>query len=154
MKTATQMGEHYFLTFTDICSHYVLVYLQKTKDEMLSKLQIYIPRVETVTGQHVNYFRSDSRGEYDSDIFRTYLRERGIHHEITNVYTPQENGVSKWMNRTIMEMAHDSGLLCTFWGYSVLHSACILNILPSHTLNTQTTPEEILTGNKLSITHF
>jgi hypothetical protein len=158
MQTATQTGEHYFSTFTDVYSHHVSVYLQKTKDETLSKLQIYIPRVETVTSQCVNYFRSDGRGEYDSDIFRTYLRERGIHHEITNMYTPQENGVSEQMNRTIMEMArcllHDSGLPCTFWGYAVLHSAHILNILPSHALNTQTTPEEILTGNIPSIAYL
>jgi hypothetical protein len=155
---ATQTGEHYFSTFTDVYSHHVSVYLQKTKDEMLSKLQIYIPRVETVTSQCVNYFCSDGRGEYDSDVFRTYLRERGIHHEITNAYTPQENGVSEWMNRTIMEMVrcllHDSGLPCTFWGYAVLHNAHILNILPSRRLNTQTTPEEISTGNKLSIAHL
>jgi hypothetical protein len=158
MQTATQMGEHYFSTFTDVYSHHVSVYLQKTKDETLSKLQIHIPRVETVTGQHINYFRSDGGGEYDSDVFRTYLRERGIHHEITNAYTPQENGVSEQMNRTIMEMArcllHDSGLPRTFWGYTVLHSAHILNILPSCALNTQTTPEEILIGNKPSIAHL
>jgi hypothetical protein len=155
---ATQIGGHYFSMFTDIYPHYVSVYLQKTKYETLSQLQIYIHRVETVTGQHINYFCSDSGGEYNSDIFRTYLRERGIHHEITNVYTPQENGVSEQMNRTIIDMAHcllhNSGLPCTFWGYSVLHSAHILNILPSHALNTQTTPEEILTGNKPSITHL
>jgi hypothetical protein len=61
-------SEHYFSTFTDVYSHHVLVYLQKTKDETLSKLQIYIPRVETVTGQRVNYFRSDGGGEYDQDL--------------------------------------------------------------------------------------
>jgi hypothetical protein len=152
------MGEYYFSTFTDVYSHHVSVYLQKKKDETLSKLQIYIPRVETVTSQRINYFRSDSGGEYDSDVFRTYLRERGIHHEITNTYTSQENGMSEQMNRTIMEMArcllHDSGLPRTFWGYAVLHSARILNILPSRALNTQTTPEEILTGNKPSIAHL
>jgi hypothetical protein len=63
------------------------------KQKTLSKLQIYIPRVETVTGQHINYFHSDSRGEYNSDIYRTYLRERGIHHKITNtliIQTPHK----------------------------------------------------------------
>jgi hypothetical protein len=62
------------------------------------------------------------------------------------------------MNRTIMEMAHcllhNSGLPRTFWGYAVLHSAHILNILPSRTLNTKTTPEEILTGDKPSIAYL
>jgi hypothetical protein len=38
MRTTTLMGERYFSTFTDAKSHHVTVYLQKGKDETLSKL--------------------------------------------------------------------------------------------------------------------
>ena len=72
-----------------------------------------------------------------------------------NVYTPQENGVSERMNRTLVEMArcllHDAGLPDSFWGYAVLHSARILNVLPSRALKRHITPEEAFTGNKPSL---
>jgi hypothetical protein len=99
------MGERYFSTFTDAKSHHVTVYLQKGKDETLSKLQVYVPRAETVTGEHLNFFRSDGGGEYESTELNLYLSNKGIHHEKTNAYTPQENGVSECMNCTLMEMA-------------------------------------------------
>jgi hypothetical protein len=124
---------HYVSTFIDVYSHHVSVYLQKTKDETLSKLQIYIPRVETVTSQHVNYFHSDSGGEYDSDIFRTYLRERGIYHDITNTYTLQENGVSEWMNRTIIEMACCKGTSVHFLTSPILPYSPLVHMYFPHT---------------------
>jgi hypothetical protein len=75
-----------------------------------------------------------------------------------NTYTLQENGVSEHMNRTLMEMArcllHDAGLPDTFWGYMILHAATILNLLLSHALDGNITPEEAFTGNKLSIAHL
>jgi hypothetical protein len=158
MRTTTLTGEHYFSTFTDAKSHHVTVYLQKGKDETLSKLQVYVLRAKMVTGEHLNFFRSDGRGEYESTELNLYLSNKGIHHEKTNAYTPQENSVSECMNRTLMEMArcllHDAGLPDTFWGYVILHAATILNLLPSRALDANVTPEEAFTGNKLSIAHL
>jgi hypothetical protein len=102
MHTTTLTGERYFSTFTDAKSHHVTVYLQKGKDETLSKLQVYVPHAETVTGEHLNSSRSDGRGEYKSTKLNLYLSNKGIHHEKMNAYTPQENGVSECMNCTLM----------------------------------------------------
>ncbi len=43
----------------------------------------------------------DSGGEYTSMAFSSYLAENGIKHELTNPYTPQENGMSECMNQTL-----------------------------------------------------
>ena len=51
MCTTALTGEHYFSTFTDAKSHHVTMYLQKGKDETLSKLQAYVPHAETITGE-------------------------------------------------------------------------------------------------------
>jgi hypothetical protein len=153
MHTTTLTGEHYFSTFTDAKSHHVTVYLQKGKDETLSKLQVYVPHAETVTREHLNFFRSDGRGEYEYTELDLYLSNKGSHHEKTNAYTPQENSVSERMNHTLMEMArcllHDAGL-----PDAILHAATILNLLPSRSLDANVTPEEAFTGNKLSIAHL
>jgi len=47
------------------------------------------------TGECTNIFRSDGGGEYGSKEFLQYLESKGIHHEKTNAYTPQENGVAE-----------------------------------------------------------
>jgi hypothetical protein len=81
-----------------------------------------------------------------------------VHYEKMNMYTPQENGVSEHMNYTLMEMAqcllHNARLLDILWGYMVLHTATILNLLPSCTLYGNVTPEEAFTSNKPSIAHL
>ena len=92
------------------------------------------------------------------DAFKAYLQEKGIQHEKTNAYTPEENGVSECMNRTIVEMArcllNDAGLPGTFWGHAVQHSVRILNVLPSRVLDGDITPHEAFTGNKPSISNL
>jgi hypothetical protein len=105
-----------------------------------------------------NFFRSDSGGEYESAKLNLYLSNKGVHHEKINAYTLQENGVSEYMNCTLMEMVqyllYDAGLPDIFWGYAILHATTILNLLPSCALDSNVTPEEAFTDNKLSIAHL
>ena len=49
----------------------------------------------------------------------TYLKSKGIHHELTVPYSPEQNGVAERMNRTLMEMARSmmahAGLRDRYW---------------------------------------
>eukprot|EP00253_Pinus_taeda_P026322 PITA_26322 len=56
-------------------------------------------------GKRLKCLRSDNGGEYCSKDFDRYFSENGIHREKTVPGTPQENGMSERMNRTIMERA-------------------------------------------------
>jgi transposase InsO family protein len=60
--------------------------------------------VELETGNILKMLRSDNGGEYTSRKFEGYLVEKEIKHQLTMPYTPQQNGVSKRRNRTLMEM--------------------------------------------------
>ena len=77
----------------------------KRKSEVLQKFQIFIEKVETETGTRVVGLRTDGGGEYESKEFKTYLESKGIQYETMNVYTLQENGISEWMNHTLVESA-------------------------------------------------
>jgi hypothetical protein len=135
-----------------------MIYLQKTKDETFDALKAYVAQAEVVTGEQVNFLRTDGGGEYNSTELNAYLVERGIHHEKTNADTPPENGVAEQINRTIEEMAccllHNAGLPDSFWGYAVLHCGHILNLLPSRRIHEKTTPHELFTGKKPSLAHL
>ncbi|KAH9325285.1 hypothetical protein KI387_005463, partial [Taxus chinensis] len=55
------------------------------------------------TGLKLKCLRSDNGGEYYSNEFNDYCSKNGIRRQKTVPGTPQQNGVSKRMNRTIME---------------------------------------------------
>ena len=75
--------------------------------------------VENESRKWLKCLRSDNGGEYCRKYFDRYCSENGIYRENTILRTPQENGVSKRMNRTIMECARcmrlHAGLPLQFW---------------------------------------
>ena len=87
-----------------------------------------------------------------------YFKSKGIHHEMTNAYMPQENGVSEWMNHTLVEMAcvmlSDAGLPKAYWGDAMLYATHILNCIPTHAIAECLTQHKAFTGNRPSVTHL
>ena len=59
--------------------------------------------VENETRNKLKCLRSDNGGEYCNKDFDNYCSYNGIRRQKTVPGTPQENGVSERMNRTIME---------------------------------------------------
>ena len=98
-------GECYFMTFLDGHSHYLKVVLLKSKNKAEEQLKSLIECAKVETGCRVNFFRSDGSEEYSSDSLKKYFKLHGIHHELTNPDTPQENSSAEWINRTILDMA-------------------------------------------------
>ena len=148
----------YFLTFIDGNTHYIKVKLLKSEDKTCASLKALIEHAEVETGERVNYFCSDGGGEYGSKELVTYFESKGIHHKKMNTYTPQENGIAKQMNQTIVEMVwtllQDAGLLNTYWSFAVNHATYVINRTPTCTLKQLITPFKAYTGNKLSIAHL
>jgi len=102
MQKTTQDGHHYFMTFIDSHSWYIKVKLLKTKDKAEEKLMALIEYAEVKTGEQVNYFQSNGGSKYSTGWFTKYLKSKGIYHEFTNPDTPQENGVAKHANCTLV----------------------------------------------------
>ena len=137
-------GKLYILTFIDGNTHYVKVKLLKSKAKTCEALKALIEHAEVETREHLNYFHSDSGGEYESKELASYFESKGIHHEKTNAYTPQENSVTKRMNHTIVEMAwtflQDTSLPNTYWSFAVNYTTYIINQTPTRTLKEPITP--------------
>ena len=155
METMAQKGYHYFVTFIDSYSHHLIIKLIKLKNGVPKLTKEYLKRAEAETGKHVNYFCSNGLM-----ALQDYFKLKGIHHEMTNAYTPQENGVSERMNCTLVKMAHatvlsDAGLPnAYYWGDAILYATHILNHDPTHTINKDLMWHKAFTGNKLSIVHL
>ena len=158
MEMTAWKGYCYFVTFIDGYSHRLIVKLIKLKNEVPKLTKEYLERAEAETGECANYFCSDGGREYRSTALQDYFKSQGIHHEMTNAYMPQENGVSKQMNHTLVKMAcamlSDTGLPNAYWGDAILYTMHILNHIPTHTINVDLTLHEVFTGNKLSVVHL
>lgn len=92
----------YFATFIDDYSRCVAVYFLKHKSEVLEKFKEFESFVTNESGERIVKLRTDNVGEYMSSEYQAYLTSRGIQHELTIAYTPQQNGIAERMNRTLV----------------------------------------------------
>ena len=158
MQVESKGGGRYVLTFTDDYSRYTTAYFIKSKSEVLSKFMEYVNSVEKHTGSHITklnilseedfkVLRSDNGGEYTSNRFAKFCAEKGITHEFTVPYCPQQNGVAEWMNRTIMEgarlMLYHAKLPLEFWAEACSTAVYLHNRSPTTALKDQTPFERL-----------
>jgi len=76
----------------------------RSKDEAPKVLIDWLTHVEVETGERPNILRTDGGGKYIGNVFQEWLKTKGMHYEVTNTGTSQENGVAECLNRTILEM--------------------------------------------------
>lgn len=155
ISPCTLEGEKYFQVILDDFSHFVIVKLLKHKYEAEENLKDYITEVERQHGIKVKRFRLDNGGEFSSRDFKHFCKQKGIHLEYTIAYSPQMNGKSERMNRTLLNMVRtkiiDSSIPKTLWGEALKCSAYELNRTPTSALPQGKTPSEIWHGrNDLS----
>ena len=76
-----------------------------------------------MTKEKIATLRTDNKGEFTSNHFLTYYQEKRIKRQLTNFYTPQQNGVSERMNQTLLGMARSmlffKGLNSCYWSEAV-----------------------------------
>ena len=103
MPTTSLNRYLYYITFVDDYSRKTWIYFLKGKDEVFNKFKEYKALVENLSEKKINILRSDNVGEFTRSDFKNLCREVGIKREFTTPYTPQQNGVAKRKNRSIME---------------------------------------------------
>ena len=109
--------------------------------------------VEIEIGKKLKCLRSNNGGEYCSKEFDRYCSDHGIRREKAFPRTPQENGVSERMNRTIMERARcmrlHVGFPLKFLADAIDTAVYLIDRGPSSSLDGGI-PEEAWTGKKVN----
>jgi hypothetical protein len=86
-----------------------------------------------------------------------FCKDVGIKRELTTPYNPQQNGVAKRKNKTIMEevktMVHDQDLPMCLWEEASMTVIYVQNRF-SHSALGFKTSEEMFTGKKLEVIHL
>ncbi|MCO5573934.1 hypothetical protein L7F22_027712 [Adiantum nelumboides] len=157
MRTPSVGNSLYFVTFIDDFFRFCWVYPLKAKSDVFAVFQHYVSMVENETGCKVQTLRTDRGGEYMSGAFKDFLGKKGIKHQCTMPYTPQQNGVAERKNRSLMEMARcmlkAKSLPHKLWMEAVACAAHVLNRCPTRALKT-ITPYESWYDKKPSVSYL
>ncbi|GJZ17380.1 retrovirus-related pol polyprotein from transposon TNT 1-94 [Tanacetum coccineum] len=97
--------KRYFITFIDDYSRKTWVYFLKEKSEAFEVFKKFKVMVERTTSKFIRALRSNMGAEYVSTNFMNFFEEQGIRRFLTASYSPQQNGVAKRKNHTILDMA-------------------------------------------------
>nr|GEX15618.1 hypothetical protein [Tanacetum cinerariifolium] len=83
-------------------------------------LRNFITEIENIKDLNVKIIKSDNGGEFRNKKMDELCSVKGIKRDFSNATTPQQNGVAKRRNRTLIEAARtmlaDAKLPVTFWG--------------------------------------
>ncbi|CAI7907369.1 unnamed protein product [Closterium sp. NIES-53] len=131
-KVPSLSGSRYFLTIVDDHTRAVSVYPPKTKgEEAAAVLKEWMPRAQRESGHKVKVIRTDNGGEFIGADFEAVLKKKGIQHQLTVPYNPQQNGVAERFNRTLQEGARTllgrAGLPDPFWVTALRRVALVKN---------------------------
>ena len=156
MNIQAKGGYEYFVTFIDDYSRYGYIYFLRRKSECYDKFKEYKASMEKRhLGKYIKSLRSYHGGEYWFGDFKEYLSENGITSQLYAPCTPQQNGVAKRRNHTLLEsvrlMMSYSDLPKSFWGYALETTTYLLNLESSKSF--PKTPIELWTHNKPSLRH-
>jgi len=133
-KTPSIGGRHYFVTFVDDFSRRVWVFTMKNKNDVLGIFLKWKAQVQNQTGRKIKVLLTDNGGEYKSDSFLKVCQDCGIVRYFAVRKTPQQNGVSERMNKTLVEkvrcMLSNAELGREFWAEAVTYTQHLVNRLP------------------------
>ncbi|XP_075104166.1 uncharacterized protein LOC142178474 [Nicotiana tabacum] len=147
----------YFITKVDDYSRSTWTHLLSSKCNVIDILKNFMSLVENQFGIKIKSIRSDNGLEFTSGEATKLFQSKGIIHQRTCPYTPQQNGVVERKHKYLLETARallfQSKLPLRYWGECVLCATYIINRLPSNSINNKT-PYELLYKRKPKYSHL
>ncbi|CAL9008157.1 unnamed protein product [Prunus brigantina] len=149
-------GFRFYVIFVDECTGYMWLYPLYNKSEVYATFLRFHAMLVTQFAASVKCLQSDGGGEFTSRLFTDYLASKGIEHQLSCPYTPQQNGLAERKNRHLIETSITlliaAHLPSQFWFHDVAHAAYLINRMPSKGLDLQS-PYYRLFGLVPDITH-
>ena len=149
-------GNNYVAVYLDDYTGYSAVKFLKYKSQATEATITQLTYWENQTKEKVQTVRSDGGGEFVNNDLSAWFDSKGIRHETTVAYTPEQNGRAERLNRTIAEpartMLHAAGLPLSAWEECFKTSCYLRNRLP--TTGRPKTPFEMMWKVKPDMKHL
>ncbi|KAJ0536451.1 putative RNA-directed DNA polymerase [Helianthus annuus] len=156
-KVTSYEGFKYFLTIVDDFSRTVWCYLLTNKTEVFENLNNFYELLVTQFEKRIKVIRSDNGTEFVNNQMSLFCKTKGILHQTSCSYTPQQNGVVERKHRHLLNTARallfQSGLPLRYWSDCILTVVYLINRLPTSVLGGKC-PYEIVYGFKPSLSHL
>jgi hypothetical protein len=150
-------GKWYLLVIVDDYSRYSWVFFLKSKDEVFEHFQSLALRLNN---EHLNCFKgihSENVSEFRNVSFNQFCLEHGVDQQFSAPCVPQQNGVVKRKNHTLVEMARmmldEHRTPKRFWA-DAINTACYISNQIFLRSILHLTPFELCFGRKHSISHL
>ncbi|GKA83357.1 retrovirus-related pol polyprotein from transposon TNT 1-94, partial [Tanacetum coccineum] len=105
MRVASVNGKKYILVIMDDYSRFTWVKFLASKDEAPDFIIMFLKMIQVRLNAFVRNIRTDNGTEFVNQTLRDYYEQVGISHETSIARTPQQNGVAKRRNHTLVEAA-------------------------------------------------
>ena len=135
------LGHRYFLIYTDDHNRFGWLFLLKKKFEVTICIKNLCVLIEQQFGKTVKGLRTDNAKDFLNKELNEFLASKGIVHETSCPYTPQQNGLAERKIGDIVDKARtlliQARVPLNLWGFSVMTAVHFINCLPSRTLQFQ-----------------
>lgn len=160
MQIKSHMVAKYLVTFINDFSRYTVANLIASKSEAFEKFVEYKALMENQTKKKNQVYSNRQRGgEYINKKFTYLCRNAGIIHTgvSTAPYSPQQNGLTERMNRTLMERARSmiarNNVDKQWWAEEVNTAASITNRITCSVWKSKT-PIEVCFETRSNLSNF
>nr|GEV47587.1 integrase, catalytic region, zinc finger, CCHC-type, peptidase aspartic, catalytic [Tanacetum cinerariifolium] len=159
MRVASINGKRYILVIVDDYSRFTWIRFLKTKDEAPSAIIKCIKNIQVHLNSRVRNVRTDNGTEFVNQTLREFYENVGISHQTSVARTPQQNGVVKRRNRTLVEAARTMLIFfkaSLFLWSEGINTACYTQNRSMIRLRYNKTPYELMQNKKpdLSFLYF
>ena len=156
--TKTYTNQSYFLTIVDDFSRSTWTHLLSVKSNAFDVIKGFIQMVERQFNKQIQIIRSDNAFELgSSNEAIKFFQDKGIIHQTSCVYSPQQNGVVERKHKHLLETSRAllfmSRLPLKFWGDCVLTATYLINRFPSKVLDNKS-PYTVLYNKPPSFDHI
>ena len=121
----------YFVSFIDDFSSKIWIFPIKLKNECFDKFNVFKAFVNNQCKKKMKMMLLDNGDEFMSNQFGEFLKKKGIARQKSTPYTPEQNGVAKRANQTIVAMArcmlHAQNLNLDLWAEAMVNAVCTSN---------------------------
>nr|GEW75086.1 retrovirus-related Pol polyprotein from transposon TNT 1-94 [Tanacetum cinerariifolium]GEW85734.1 retrovirus-related Pol polyprotein from transposon TNT 1-94 [Tanacetum cinerariifolium] len=157
MRIESINGKKYIQVIIDDYSRYTWTYFLRSKDETPEILKDFLKMIKRNLQAQVITVRTNRGIKFLNKTLHAYSKEEGIDHQTLIARTPQQNGVVKRRNRTLVEatrtMLLASKLPLFFWAEAIsIASYTHIRFLIIHIY--EDTPYHIINDKKPTLKHL
>ncbi|KAI3700454.1 hypothetical protein L2E82_45084 [Cichorium intybus] len=146
--------KRYILVIVDDYSRFTWVLFLRNKSDAAEEIINFIKKMELMLNKKVRTIHSDNGSEFKNQTLDGFLKTKGICHNFSAPYTPQQNGVVERRNRSLCEAARTmlnfANLPMYFWAEAISTECFTQNRSYIHK-RFHITPYEVLNRRKPNV---